>query len=52
MSAMKTFVITLIILPWVVGIAAAIRVAGREILFGSSGDIRSQADRMRAFGAS
>jgi hypothetical protein len=49
MNAMKELAITMIVLPWIVGIAAVIRLGGRDLL--SSRDIRSQADKMPAFGA-
>jgi hypothetical protein len=50
MNAMKELAIAMIFLPWIVGIAVAIRLGGRDLL-SSSRDIRSQADKMPAFGA-
>jgi hypothetical protein len=50
MNAMKhTLIATSIIAPWVIGLIAVARVAGRNVF--TRTDIRSQADRMRAFGA-
>jgi len=40
---------TSIVAPWVIGLLVVARIAGWDIL--THTDIRSQADRMRAFGA-
>jgi hypothetical protein len=44
-----TLIATSIIAPWVIGLIVVGRIAGWDIL--TRTDIRSQADRMRAFGA-
>ena len=50
MEAMKhTLIATLVLAPWVVGLLAVGRLAGWDILRRT--EIRSQADRLRAFGA-
>ena len=50
MQSVNALVIALVVLPWVVGLLAIAKRAGRGIF--ASDDIRSQADRIRAFGAS
>jgi hypothetical protein len=46
----KTIIVMLILAPWLAGIAFVVRRGGWRVL-SRNGDIRSQADRMRAFGA-
>jgi hypothetical protein len=40
---------TSIVAPWAIGLLVVVRLAGWDIL--ARRDVRSQADRMRAFGA-
>ena len=50
MQRMKhALIATCIVAPWVIGLLAVARIAGWDIL--TRTDIRSQADRMHAFGA-
>jgi hypothetical protein len=46
----KAIIVMLLLAPWVAAIAWVVRRGGWRVLSGS-GDVRSQADRMRAFGA-
>jgi hypothetical protein len=44
-----TLIATSIVAPWILGLLVVVRIAGWDIL--ARTDVRSQADRIRAFGS-